>query len=276
MIVDVPVRMTVGSAVVTALEDGVGTFFRPRQDVFPRADEELWRRADQLDPGAVTADGQWRLRFRCFAIGLDSGETVLVDTGIGATDAPAAAWAPVPGRLPEELAAAGLTADEVSTVVITHLHTDHIGWAIVDRAPYFRNARYVLQRKEYEAVDQLNSTLKARLLDPLQHSGQLHLIDGAVPLGRGLSTVLAPGHTPGHQCVLLDDGGDVLAVTGDLLVHTIQLVDPGTPYALESDQALARESRVRLLDSMAAVGGRIATAHLTEAFSSARPVAGTR
>jgi len=271
MILYVPVRMMIGTAAVTALEDGGGQFFRPRREVFPEASEELWRRADAFDPGAVSADGEWLLRFRCFTIQLESGETVLVDAGIGPVDAPAAVWAPVPGHLPDELVAAGVATDDVSTVVITHLHNDHIGWAIVDRAPYFRNARYVLQKTEYEAVDAVNPALRERLLNPLREAGQLHLVDGTASLSRGLSTVHTPGHTPGHQCVLLDDGGDVLALTGDLLVHAIQLVDPTTPYAVEFDQALARESRVRLLDSVAAVGGRIATAHLTEAFQPAKP-----
>jgi len=257
---------------VTAFEDGAGTFFRPRDQAFPEATEEAWRRADAYDPGARTADGQWLLRFRCFAIQLDNGDTVLVDTGIGPVDAPAAAWAPVPGHLPDEMAAAGIAAGDVSTVVISHVHTDHIGWAVVGETPYFPNARYVLQRAEYDAVEAINPALRDRLLAPLEHSGQLHLVTGTSALGRGLSTVHTPGHTPGHQCVLLDDGGDVVAVTGDLLVHAVQLLDPSTPYALEVDPAQARESRVHLLDSISAVGGIIATAHLTEPFSPARPM----
>jgi glyoxylase-like metal-dependent hydrolase (beta-lactamase superfamily II) len=266
MIVHMPVSRTVGSAEVIALEDGAGEFFQPRREVFPSVTEETWRRADALDPGAVTADERWWLRFRCFAVRLDNGDTILIDAGIGPVDAPAAAWAPVPGQLPEELAAAGISVDEVSTVVLTHLHTDHVGWAVVGGTPYFRNARFVLQRAEYDAVDTLNPALRTTLLTPLEHSGQLHLVNDSTTLGRGVSTVHTPGHTPGHQCVLIDDGGKVVAVTGDLLVHAVQLVDPTAPYAIESDQAAARDSRVRLLDSLAAIGATIATAHLTEPF----------
>jgi len=200
-----PLIRRAGSATVIALEDGVGTFFRPRQEVFPKASAADWARADALDPGAVTPDGQWLLRFRCFAICLDSGETVLVDAGIGPAGSPAAAWAPVPGRLPEELAAAAIDREAVSAVVLTHLHTDHIGWAVVGDGeaarPYFPNARYVLQRAEVAALE--SPTLAERLLDPLRATDQLHLVDGTTRLGPGVLAVHTPGHTPGHQCVLV-------------------------------------------------------------------------
>ena len=64
-----PVIRTVGPVEVIALEDGVGPFFRPRADAFPAATPEQWRRADAFDPGTATADGQWLLRFRCYAGG---------------------------------------------------------------------------------------------------------------------------------------------------------------------------------------------------------------
>ena len=259
-----PLIRRAGTATVIALEDGVGTFFRPREEVFPKASAADWARADALDPGAVTPDGQWLLRFRCFAIRLDSGETLLVDAGIGPAGSPAAAWAPVPGRLPEELAAVTIDREAVSAVVLTHLHTDHIGWAVVGDGeaprPYFPNARYVLQRAEVAALD--SPTLAERLLDPLRATDQLHLVDGTTRLGPGVLAV----HTPGHQCVVVESGDETVAVTGDLLVHALQLADPGQPYAFEADPDAARESRLRLLGELARVGGAIATAHLTDAF----------
>lgn len=257
-----PLARHVGKSTVIALEDGAGTFFTSRHEAFPDATDELWARADALDPGAVTADGEWLLRFRCFAVRLDSGETVLVDAGIGPADAPAAAWAPVPGRLPDELAAADIAPADVSAVVMTHLHTDHVGWAVTDKRPYFANARYVLQRADFDAVDTLNPTLREKLLDSLRHAGQLHLIDSSERLGPGLSTVATPGHTPGHQCALLESGGETLVLTGDLLVHAIQLIEPSLGYSHESDQAMAAQSRREIFRRVG--DGVLATAHLSE------------
>jgi len=122
----------------------------------------------------------------------------------------------------------------------------------------------VLQRAEVAALE--SPTLAERLLDPLRATNQLHLVDGTTRLGPGVVAVHTPGHTPGHQCVLVESGDETLAVTGDLLVHALQLADPGQPYAYEADPDQARESRLRLLGELARVGGAIATAHLTDAF----------
>ena len=263
-----------GSVEITALEDATGVFFQPREKVFPDATTADWRRADQLDPGAVTAERSWLLRFRCFAVRLDDGRIVLVDTGIGPADAPAANWAPVPGRLPEELAAAGIEPTDVDTVVLTHLHTDHVGWAVTGaaHAPYFPNANYLLQRAEVAAVHTVNPSLRERLIEPLRGTDQLRVIDGDVRLAPVLRVLATPGHTPGHQSVLLETGEESVLITGDLLVHAVQLIAPEMSYAHEVDPSTARESRVRLLRELAGrPSALLATPHLSRPFVELSP-----
>jgi glyoxylase-like metal-dependent hydrolase (beta-lactamase superfamily II) len=251
-----------GDTDIVLLDDGAGPFFDRREAAFPSATAEQWLDADAADPDAVGLGGEWLLRFRCFAIRLTDQRVILVDAGIGPADAPAAAWAPVPGRLPESLAEAGIAPGDVSTVVVTHLHTDHVGWAVVDGRPYFGNARYVLPRGDVEAVRQLNPALEGRLLEPLRAAGQLSTVDGDEPLAPGVEVVATPGHTPGHQSVLVTHGDERVLITGDLLVHALQLVHPDVGYTHESDQDLARESRLRQFRA----GGVLATAHLSQAF----------
>jgi glyoxylase-like metal-dependent hydrolase (beta-lactamase superfamily II) len=262
-----------GAVTVIALHDATGVFFQSRQEAFPQATAEHWRQADAQDAGAVR-DGEWLLRFGCFAVRLDDGRTILVDTGIGPVGPPARRWAPVPGRLPEELAAAGIAPGEVEVVVLTHMHSDHIGWAMDGQAgtPYFGNARYLLQRAEITAIERLDRGLAAWLLEPLRAAGQLVAVDGESRLAAGLRVLPTPGHTPGHQSVLLEVGGGAVLFTGDLLVHAVQLVDPGLPYAFETDPGMARTSRVGLLSELAERQDTVlATSHLSEPFVPLRP-----
>lgn len=106
---------------VYALCDGTGPFFRDRNEAFPDASAQTWAAADRYDPAAVDEAGQWILHFHCYAIRFEDGRTVLVDAGIGPADAPSKAWAPVPGRLPKQLARAEIDPAAVDTVVLTHL-----------------------------------------------------------------------------------------------------------------------------------------------------------
>ncbi|MCC3762899.1 MBL fold metallo-hydrolase [Glycomyces sp. TRM65418] len=263
----------IGPIEILALADGEGPFFSPRAEAFPAATADQWAAADRLDPGAVDAAGRWILQFRAFAIRGPKG-TVVVDAGIGPADGPASSWAPVPGRLPETLAAGGIDPAEVDTVVLTHLHTDHVGWAVVSegehRRPYFSNAEYLLQRGELEAIETLNPQLRETLIDPLRRAGRLRLLDGDTPLRGGVQVLATPGHTPGHQSVLVDAGRERALVTGDLLVHALQLLYPELPYAHETDPETARRSRERMLDRDAATVLHLATPHLTEPFVRAR------
>ncbi|SBT47398.1 MBL fold metallo-hydrolase [Micromonospora auratinigra] len=259
-----PLDHTVGSITVTALVDGVGPFFQPREEAFPDATAGQWAEADRRDPDTVGPDGRWRLPFRCFALRAGDGPVTLVDAGIGPADAPAASWAPVPGRLPAELAAAGIDPADVRTVVLTHLHSDHVGWA----GPLFPNAEHLLQRAELDALALFHPELPARLVGPLRAAGRLRVLDGDTDLTPGVRVLSTPGHTPGHQSVLVDSGEDRLLVTGDLLVHAVQLVDPGLAYAHEVDPATARESRTELLRAVAARGPAVlATPHLGVPFT---------
>ncbi|WP_422743716.1 MBL fold metallo-hydrolase [Micromonospora sp. WMMD754] len=256
-----PLTHTVGSITVTALLDGAGPFFQPREEAFPGATDAQWHEADRRDPDAVGPDGGWWLPFRAFALRAGDGPVTLVDAGIGPADALAASWAPVPGRLPAELTAAGIDPADVRTVVLTHLHSDHVGWA----GPLFGNADHLVQRAELDALELFHPDLPARLLGPLRAAGRLRVLDGETRLTPGVRVLSTPGHTPGHQSVLVEHGDDRLLVTGDLLVHSIQLVDPSLPYAHEEDPPRARASRESTLRTLSPL--LLATPHLPAPFT---------
>ncbi|MEE1752830.1 MBL fold metallo-hydrolase [Streptomyces sp. SP18CS02] len=253
---------------VVALLDGAGSFFEPARTAFPGASEADWARAVLLDPGAAGPDGTWLLDFRCFAIARPGGRWALVDAGIGPSEGPAAEWGPVPGRLPALLTEAGIAPADVETVILTHLHEDHAGWTSTpDGEPFFPAARYVVQRAEVAALDR-DDRVWDWTVAPLRATGQLHEVDGRHRLAPGLTLLPTPGHTAGHQSVLVEQGAgarDVL-ITGDAVVHAVQLAAPEVPYSHERDRATARASRQALLADAVERGALLATAHLTRAF----------
>ncbi|MFI2645844.1 MBL fold metallo-hydrolase [Streptomyces sp. NPDC018610] len=260
-----------GAYEVLALLDAHGTFPGKRRDWFPDASDADWARAERLDPAAFGPDDTWELDFRCYAVRRPGGRVTLVDTGIGPAGSPASAWAPVPGHLPAVLRHAGIDRHDVDTIVLTHLHEDHYGWT-VDTAgtPLFPDARHVVQRAEITALT-ADDSARAYVVEPLRRAGLLRVIDGRTavrggPGGSSLTAVPTPGHTAGHQSVLVDGGRERIMITGDVLVHAVQLAAPSVAYRLESDQATARRTRLNLLADARDHGHLLATAHLNHAF----------
>ncbi len=264
--------MRTGPFEVIALLDASGPFFLPAADAFTGATTETWDRARLIDPGAFGRDGAWRLDFRCFAIRLPAGGVALVDAGVGPEESPASSWAPVPGQLPTRLAAAGIDHADVRLVVLTHLHEDHFGWSVSQAGvPNFPNARYVVQRTEITALERADDdVVLSYVVEPLRHTGQLDVVDGTVRLASHdsgtVTAIPTPGHTPGHQSVVVRDPAHQVVITGDVLVHAVQLADREVAYRFEADQDTARRSRHALLDDAGQHPTWLATAHLTRPF----------
>ncbi|MCB5164224.1 MBL fold metallo-hydrolase [Streptomyces bambusae] len=251
---------------VVALVDAAGTFPEPARQAFPNASEADWERAAAADPGAFGPADGWRLDFRCFAVRRPGGRVVLVDAGVGGPGSPAADWAPVPGRLPQALREAGIAAADVEAVVLTHLHNDHTGWAVgPDGAPFFPGARYVVQRAETAALA-AEAAVQEHVVRPLRRAGVLQEVAGRHRLCPGVELLPTPGHTAGHQSVLVTAAGQETLLTGDVLVHAVQWVNPAVRYLYEDDPERARETREALLARAAARGQVLGTPHLTRAF----------
>ena len=209
--------------------------------------------------GNVASDNEWLLHFHSFLLTGDRGVT-LVDTGIGPAGGLAAEWLGTTGRLPELLAAAGVTPDDVTTVVLTHVHLDHAGWNTDAGRPRFGNASYVVQSTELEYIR--GTDTYERLLRPVEQGGQLRAVDGEVTLAPDLRLLPTPGHTPGHQSVLTDTA----LLAGDVLVHPAQARWPELTYVYERDPEVAIASRRTVLELAARTGVRIEAAHLPGPF----------
>lgn len=181
-------------------------------------------------------------------------EKILFDTGMGEMGQSFGA-----GRLRDGLSAAGVKPEDISMVVLTHLHPDHIGGLMTGDKASFPNARYVIGRTEYDFW-----TADARMGTPAEGTHQMvkkivtPLAEKATFIGdgdsvvSGISSMLAPGHTPGHMGFRLESEGHQIVLTADTANHyVLSLQRPDWEVRFDADKAKAAESRKKMFDMIA-------------------------
>jgi glyoxylase-like metal-dependent hydrolase (beta-lactamase superfamily II) len=275
--------VTVGAARVSAVCDVVGDFPAPLARAFPGVEAPAWAPYRRRYPAAFAGPDRWRLRAWCFVV--EAGDrVVLVDTGVGGRGTPGADWIGTPGRLPGELAAAGVDPAEVDTVVLTHLHLDHIGWNLAwdgDRPrPRFPRARYLVQRADWEwwsrEGDADDREAFDRCVRPLRALGVAELLDGDHVLSPELSLLHTPGHTPGSQSLLVRSGEAAVLLWGDVANHPAQVDEPAWGPGSDVQPEVARATRRRLLELVEGEGMWLGPAHYPEPFGTVARVGGGR
>lgn len=248
------------------LLDAVVLAERSAVDSFPGGRADTWGEARRRHPALFLGD-RWRLAVRCFVL-RSGGRTILVDAGVGPETAPAFAWSGGRGALPAELETAGLSPDDVDVVVITHVHDDHLGWTVgegTDR-PLFARARHLIHPADWElmasASDPEDRDIFEATLAPIERAWLLELAADRVALTPELTLVHAPGHTPGHQVVLIDSDGARAIVSGDLVNHPAQLLQPGLNGTSDGDPPLAAATRRAFLERIEEEERLVFPAHL--------------
>ena len=174
------------------------------------------------------------------------------------------------GHLPESLAALGVHPDDVTDLVFTHLHFDHIGWASADGAPYFPHATlrcatadvdYFLDRADEEATTSLvfRAPTAAQRLAPVLD--RIETWDGDGPLMPRIDVRLAPGHTPGSTVVVLSDGAQRALLLGDIIHCPLELMDDDFNLLVDHDQELANRVRDAYARELEGSDVAVAAAH---------------
>ena len=158
---------------------------------------------------------------------------VLFDTGIGEGHRESERlYGPIVRRpLREGLASVGATVEDVDVVANCHFHLDHCGGN-----PLFPGRPIVAQSREYEAIGELDYTLPS-LID--FEGAALELHEGEADLAAGLSIVPTPGHTPGHQSVLIETRQGRILLAGQAINTASEFAR--ADYALKLAQSGSRE-----------------------------------
>ncbi|MFW5641708.1 MAG: MBL fold metallo-hydrolase [Roseicyclus sp.] len=244
-------RVSLGAAEIVTLSDGAltlpaGMFFEPAPQ------EELAALAPELGLDLAAP-----LTPPCNVTLLrDRDRVVLFDCGAGPSFMASA------GRLGEALATEGLAPEDITDVIFTHGHPDHL-WGVLNDfdEPLFVNATHRMGRAELaywsdpetvRSIGEARASFAAGATRRLAAIEMTEFEDGeeVVP---GVTAVLTPGHTPGHMSFVLASGGESAMLIGDAVGNDhVAMARPDWPSGADQDMETGAATRVRLLDRLAA------------------------
>lgn len=260
-----PTSYGIGDLQIRVISDGM--FLQDAGTLFGVVPRVMWER--------VTPDlndrNQIPLALNCLLV-RGHGRTVLIETGMGNKLDERHRTTIFPGDygyLLANLAQAGVQPEQVDAVLNTHLHLDHCGWNTVALhgrlMPTFPNARYYIQRGEYEVALHPNERTRATYLGenfaPLLDTGQLELVEGEYQVTPEIRFLPAPGHTQDHACVAISAGGENALYTGDLVHSGIGLERLPWIPALDVLPLVSLETKRRLTEQMVRDHVLVAIAH---------------
>jgi len=184
------------------------------------------------------------------------GRLILFDAGFGANGGPSS------GRLKETMALAGLDPADVSEIIITHCHPDHIfGLSDAEGRQVYPDIPIYVPAAELDFWGDpanLDVMPKSRVALAKRIQATLAVWPNIVRYGAGqevlpgVQAVATYGHSAGHTSLLLSSGGKQLMVTGDVTnIPAFNMANPGWRIAADDDAATAEATRRRVLDQLA-------------------------
>lgn len=177
------------------------------------------------------------------------GHVVLIDTGYGAPR----------GILLASLAAAKVAPTEVTDVLISHGHSDHVGGLVgADGKPVFANATVRMAAAEWASIK--DQPANARLVTAI--SAQVKPFEAGAVVLPGITSVDLDGHTPGHSGYRVESKGKRLLAIGDMAhSYIISLAKPDWAMGYDRDRKLGAERRRSVLGQLAESGDLVFSPH---------------
>lgn len=251
----------------------------PATEFLPAATSEIVAEARRRLGGRITDDGRVVMSFHSFVV-RTGRYTIVVDTCCGNDKNR-------PGREQFNtgkadflggLAAHGVKPEDVTHVMCTHLHWDHVGWntRLVNGqwVPTFPNAKVIMAKREYDYWDAVYAKEKAAgkiesihalgfedSVLPLKKAEKAVLVADDYELDKGIWLEPCHGHSAGHVVINMTSGGTRAAFIGDIIHHPMQLLFPDLSCRADLDMDLSRTSRRALIEKHADTGTIILPQH---------------
>ena len=226
----------IGTVRIAQLHDGYGAIDGNR--VFYPAPQAEWAEGLGPDPFGFMLNAYQPLLIT------EGTDHTLVDTGFGEAN-PARK-----GDLRLGLRELDVAPEVIVRVIITHAHGDHVSGATLLReerlVPTYPNAQYIVQEREIREMRAADDELWRTRLAPLERTGQLTVVDGAVALTSALALWPLAGHTAGHQGVCISSEGEQAVFVGDLGLSIKNFAHPewGPSWAWSREEDEANRRRV--------------------------------
>jgi len=256
-------RMKIGKVDVIALTDGtISVDFLPLLTNTKPGEVQSLLARECVTPTAVEAS------INAYLIQLDN-KLILVDTGAGEL------LGPKLDKLPDSLRAAGVQPEQITDILLTHIHPDHSGGLTVGGRRVFPNATVHVNKMELDYWTNKSLGEKApeptktffqqadQTVSPYIKSGQVKTFDAGVELFPGLRTIAGYGHTPGQTYYVLESNGEKLVFWGDTLhVQDVQFTDPSVTVKFDVDPKAAAAQRKLAFADAAKNGYLVALDHV--------------